>query len=101
MNVIESIEKSPLYQIASPKSVAFFGASNSVSTMGTNLLLSLQSADFEGPIYPVHHKEDHVLGLKAFPSALDLPEIPDLAVIVLPTRLGGRTTFDSQRTRCG
>jgi len=85
--MITSIEESPLYPIANPKSVAFFGASNSVASMGTNLLLSLQAAGFEGPVYPVHYKEDRVLGLKAYRSVLDLPEVPDMAVVVLPTRI--------------
>jgi acetyl-CoA synthetase (ADP-forming) len=85
--MIQSIEESPLYQIANPKSIAFFGASNSIAAMGTNLLLSLQAAGFKGPIYPVHYKEDQVLGLAAYQSVLDLPEVPDLAVMVLPTRI--------------
>lgn len=85
--MIKSIEESPLYQIANPKSIAFFGASNNITAMGTNLLLSLQAGGFEGPVYPVHYKESQVLGLKAYPSVLDLPDVPDLAVIVLPTRI--------------
>lgn len=89
--MIESIEESPLYQIANPKSVAFFGASNHINSMGTNLLLSLQAAGFEGPIYPVHYKENRVLGLEACRSVLDLQDVPDLAVIVLPTRIVNST----------
>lgn len=89
--MIKTLEESPLYAIANPRSVAFFGASNSVASMGTNLLLSLQAAGFEGPIYPVHPKEDRVLDLKAYPSVLDLPEVPDMAVVVLPTRIVNET----------
>ena len=32
-----------------------------------------------------------MLGLKAYRSVLDLPEVPDLAVIVLPTRIVAET----------
>jgi len=39
----------------------------------------------------VHPKEELVQGLKAYRSVLDLPEIPDLAVMVLPTRIVPRT----------
>jgi len=85
--MFNSIEESPLYQIANPKSIVFFGASNSISAMGTNLLMSLQTAGFEGAVYPVHLKEEKVLGLNAYRSVLDLPEVPDLAVIVLPTKI--------------
>lgn len=89
--MIISIKESPLYEIANPSSVAFFGASNHVDSMGTNLLLSLQGAGYPGRVYPVHYKEDEVQGLKAYRRVLDLPEIPDLAVIVLPTRLVNET----------
>lgn len=85
--MIKTLEESPLYPIANPQSAAFFGASNRIDAMGTNLLLSLQAAGFKGPIYPVHYKENRVLGLTAYQSVLDLPEVPDLAVIVLPTRI--------------
>ena len=83
--MIKSIKESPLYPIANPKSVAFFGASNNISAMGTIQLASLMALGFEGAIYPVHPKEDLVQGLKAYRSVLDLPEAPDLVVMVLPT----------------
>lgn len=83
--MIESIHDSPLYKIVNPKSVAFFGASNRFTSMGSNQLNSLISLGFEGNIYPVHPKETEVQGLKAYQSVLDLPEIPDVAVMVLPT----------------
>lgn len=83
--MLKSIEKSPLYGIAYPKSIAFFGASNNISAMGTNQLISIQALGYEGAIYPVHPKEKKVQGLKAYQSVLDLPATPDLAVMVLPT----------------
>jgi acetyl-CoA synthetase (ADP-forming) len=89
--MLKSIKESPLYPIANPKSIAFFGASNNISAMGTNLLLSLLDLGFEGTVYPVHPKEDKVHNLKAYRSVMDLPEVPDLAVLVLPTRIVGRT----------
>jgi acetyl-CoA synthetase (ADP-forming) len=85
--MIRSIEESPLYPIANPRSIAIFGASNKVTTMGTGLLGSILDLGFEGKIYPVHPTEDHVLNLKAYRNVLDLPTVPDLAVICLPTRL--------------
>ncbi len=78
-------ETNPLFSICSPRSIAWYGASNRFTSMGTNMLASLQKFGFAGPIYPVHPKEDTVLGLTAYKSALDLPETPDLAVMVLPT----------------
>ncbi len=85
--MIESIQASPLYPIANPKSIAIFGASNNATSMGTGILGSLLSLGFEGEIYPIHLKEDRVLNLNAYRSVLDLPKVPDLALIVLPTRI--------------
>ena len=85
--MIESIQASPLYPIANPKSIAIFGASNNATSMGTGILGSLLSLGFEGEIYPIHLKEDRVLNLKAYRSVLDLPKVPDLVLIVLPTRI--------------
>ncbi|MBI9087170.1 MAG: CoA-binding protein [Desulfobacterales bacterium] len=85
--MIESISESPLYRIANPQSIAFFGASKNISGMGTSILGSLQAQGFEGPVYPVHPRDEQILGLTACKDVRDLPEIPDLAVMVLPTRV--------------
>jgi acyl-CoA synthetase (NDP forming) len=55
--------------------------------MGTFQLMSLKVSGFQGRIYPVHPREEKVLDLKAYRSVLDLPEVPDLAVLVIPTRI--------------
>ena len=92
--MLKDIKDSPLYAIANPNSIAFFGASNNVGNMGVNLLLSVQALGFPGPIYPVHSKEKTVQGFEAFTHVRELPEIPDLAVLVLPTRLVNLTLED-------
>jgi acetyl-CoA synthetase (ADP-forming) len=85
--MIPSIEASPLYRIANPKSIVIFGASNSITSMGTSLLDSVLNLGFEGEIYPIHPKENRVQNLTAYRSVLDLPSVPDLAMFVLPTRI--------------
>ena len=85
--MLKSIKESPLYKIANPGSIAFLGASNNFMSMGTQMLDSVKLLKFEGAVYPVHPKEASVLGFKAYPSIADLPEVPDLAVIVLPTKI--------------
>jgi acetyl-CoA synthetase (ADP-forming) len=91
-----SITDSPLYKLINPGSIAFFGASNNFGSMGTSQLASLLDLGFAGNIYPVHPKESTVLGLKAYQRVADLPETPDLAVIILPTRIVLDTV-----TQCG
>ena len=66
-----------------PGSVAFVGASNNLKTAGTPLFLSILAAGYKQPIYPVHPGEKEIFGIKAFPSVLDIPEIPDLAIFVV------------------
>ncbi|MFH2133381.1 MAG: CoA-binding protein [bacterium] len=85
--MILSIEESPLYRVANPRSIAFFGASNNYSAMGSMLMTSTREAGFAGPIYPVHPKDETIQGLKSYRAVADLPETPDLAVIVLPGRI--------------
>lgn len=81
------IEQSPLYGIANPGSIAMFGASNKYTAMGTSMLSSILQMGYEGKIYPVHPSEKTVLDHTAYQSVLDLPETPDLAIMVLPTRV--------------
>ena len=84
---IEHKQKSALYHIANPKSIVFFGASNNFNRMGTIILDSLKALGFNGPVYPIHPKETRVLGYDAYPSVEELPETPELAIIVLPTNI--------------
>ncbi|MFZ7110134.1 MAG: acetate--CoA ligase family protein [Desulfatiglandales bacterium] len=80
-----AIKDDPLYPIINPRHLVLFGASNRPDSMGTNHLYSLLEHGFEGPVYPVHPKEDQIMGLKVYRSVQALPVVPDLALIVLPT----------------
>ncbi len=77
----------PLNVIMNPSSIAIVGASNNFRTMGTIQFLNLIKSGFPGEVLPVHPKHGHVLGRKAYPSVGELPYAPDLAVLVVPTRL--------------
>ena len=95
--MLTSPEQSPLYKIAWPDSIAWFGASNNINRMGSNLLSSLLGLGYGGRVYPVHPSEKEVAGLKAYPSVADLPEAADLAVIVLPTKIVNQTVEECGR----
>ena len=71
----------------SPSSIAIVGASNNFHTMGTIQFLNLINSGYPGEVFPVHPKEKEVLGKKAYARVADLPYAPDLAVLVVPTRL--------------
>jgi acetyltransferase len=74
----------PLDCIFSPKAVALIGATESPGSVGRTLLENLQQGEFPGAIYPVNPKRDTVLGVKAYPGILVVPDKVDLAVIVTP-----------------
>lgn len=67
-----------------PRSIAVAGASNDYRKMGTIQTLSILKEGYRGRFYPLHPKEDTVLGHRAYRSAADLPETPDLAVLIVP-----------------
>lgn len=67
-----------------PKSVAIVGASEREESVGYRLLLNMQEAGFEGGLYPVNHKREQLLGLKAYPDLNSVPEELDLVVIATP-----------------
>ena len=75
----------PLHLLLHPRSVATAGAGNNPMKMGTLQALSLIKDGYHGKVYPVHPTEKIVLGHKAYASPLDLPEAPDLALIIVPT----------------
>ena len=67
-----------------PRSVAIVGASPREGSVGRVVLENIRSGGFGGAIYPVNLKYDDVLGLKCYRRLADLPEAPDLAVVITP-----------------
>ncbi len=74
-----------LYPFLNPKSICVFGANNEfLSTMGAMQLRNIIFGGFpRNKIFPIHLRLDEIQGLKAYKSVLDLPEIPELAFIIL------------------
>ena len=77
--------ENPLHLLLNPKSIAVAGASNNPMKMGTLQALSILKDGYAGKFYPVHPTEKVVLGHPACASPRDLPEPPDLAMLVVPT----------------
>ena len=75
----------PLHLLLHPRSIATAGASNNPMKMGTLQALSILKDGWQGAFYPIHPTEKTVLGHKAYTSPQDLPEAPDLAMLVVPT----------------
>jgi acyl-CoA synthetase (NDP forming) len=67
-----------------PSSVAVIGASRDAGGIGRRLLDSVIDGGFRGPIYPVNPRAAEVAGLRCYPSARELPEAVDLALVAVP-----------------
>ncbi len=74
----------PLDAIFSPRSVAVIGATEREGSVGRTILWNLITNSFGGTVFPVNLKRPNVLGIKAYPTILDVPDEIDLAVIVTP-----------------
>ncbi len=73
-----------LAALFNPGSVAVVGASPSEGKVGRVLLENILSSGFPGRVYAVNPKHQEVLGIPCYPSVMDIPEIPQMAVIAVP-----------------
>ncbi len=75
-----------LEEFFEPKSIAVIGASTNQTKLGHAVLHNLVEGGFskKGKVIPINPKADEILGFKAYPSVLDVPDPIDLAVIVIP-----------------
>lgn len=86
MNSLER-QPSPLDPIFYPRSMAIIGASRQPGSVGQSLLANVIDSRYQGIVYPVNPKAKGILGIKSYPSVMDIPDKVDLAVIVVPARL--------------
>src|SRR6185436_7551797 len=67
-----------------PRSVAVIGASRDPTSIGYRIVETLTGNRYCGHIYPVNPKAATIAGLTAFLSVAVIPDVVDLAVIVVP-----------------
>ena len=66
-----------------PKSVLIIGVSRKALSFSYTVLKNLLEIFYQGKLYILNPNASEILGVKSFHSFDDLPEIPELAVIVL------------------
>jgi acyl-CoA synthetase (NDP forming) len=84
----EEADPLALDYIFHPHSVAVVGVSPpqwGPAGVAAGFLLALQDLKFEGPIYPVNPHHQEILGLKCYPSLLDIPGPVDHVIFSVPT----------------
>ncbi|MCA9188168.1 MAG: bifunctional acetate--CoA ligase family protein/GNAT family N-acetyltransferase [Pirellulaceae bacterium] len=73
-----------LDKIFAPERIAVVGASSRDPSIGHTLLHNLTVGGFAGKIFPVNPKYTALENLACYQRIIDLPEVPDLAVICTP-----------------
>jgi acyl-CoA synthetase (NDP forming) len=73
-----------LRPLFSPDSVAIIGASADTHTLRGRTTEFLIAHGYPGRVYPVTRSQPEVFGLKSYATVAELPEAPDLAVVVVP-----------------
>jgi acetate---CoA ligase (ADP-forming) len=83
-----------LRAVLNPRSVAIIGASENPNKIGGRPLLYLSRFGFQGKVYPINPKRSEAQGFKTYPDLRALPEVPDVAVIVVPGDLALQAVED-------
>ena len=73
-----------LQPLFSPDSVAIVGASADTHTLRGRTTQFLIEHGYPGRIYPVTRSQPEVFGLRSYATVAELPEAPDLAVVIVP-----------------
>lgn len=81
---MEHKTRTALETIFKPKAVAVIGASDNPEKLGSHVMRSLTEGNYPGRIYPVNPGKSEILGIKTYPSLLQIPDEVDLSIIVLP-----------------
>nr|WP_198351218.1 acetate--CoA ligase family protein [Sphingomonas formosensis] len=75
-----------LQTLFNPGSIALIGASQTKDSVGAIVLEQLLSGGFDGRIYAVNPHEFDREGISCFATIGDLPEAPDLAIVMVPAQ---------------
>jgi acyl-CoA synthetase (NDP forming) len=83
-------------KLLAPKSLAVVGASSDTKGLRGRILEVILTHPYAGKVYPVSRSAAEVQGLKAYPSVDALPEVVDLAVLIVPAQY-----IPAELERCG
>ncbi len=75
--------RTDLERFFNPRAIAIIGASQDLNTISGQPLKFLQSHGYQGRLYPVNPRYQDIAGVNCYASVADLPETPDLALILV------------------
>ena len=84
-----------LSRLFKPASVAVIGASEIPGKAAERRTRSLIKGGYPGKIFLINPKRETLFGRKAYPSILDVGEVVDLVMVVVPPRLIAQAVADS------
>ncbi len=70
--------------ILNPRRIAIVGASKDPAKRGYRVTKTLLADNYAGEIIPINPKETEILGLRCYPTLLDVPVHVDVALIYTP-----------------
>ena len=70
-----------------PQSVAIIGASADLAKASGLPLRNIVNSKFTGRIYPINPRATEISGLACYPTVTDLPEAPDVAILMIDAKL--------------
>ena len=77
-----------------PGTVAVIGASDNPGKLGSHVMRSLTDGKYPGKIFPVNPGKSEIMGIKTYPSLLQIPGPVDLSIIVLPAESVPKTVVE-------
>jgi len=70
-----------------PKTIAIVGATADPKKFGNTVTVNLvENENVTSELFPINPKSTEILGLKSYPSVLDVPKEIDLAIILVPSK---------------
>lgn len=66
-----------------PKSIAIIGASENPNKIGGRPIFYMKRDGYQGAIYPINPNRSEIQGLKSYASLGALPQVPELAIIIV------------------
>jgi len=75
--------RTDLERFFKPRAIAVIGASQDLNTISGQPLRFLKGHGYEGNLYPVNPRYEDVAGLRCYPALADVPETPDLALVLV------------------
>ena len=87
-------------RLLSPACVAVIGASGDARKTSGRPIAFLRKHGFEGRLYPVNPRYEEIDGLRCYPSVDALPEVPDVAIILLGPERANQAVADLAARGC-